>query len=152
MEKPGRQYLEQVMKIKITSRRDKSALLLLLLSCFGHVQLCATPQTAAHQAPPPLGSSRQEHWSGLPFPSPMHESEKLKVKLLSRIRLLATPWTAACQAPSPMGFYRQKSTGIGCHCLLWGHYYILPNMMHKSIISVAFLSNMHGSHLIVKEY
>ena len=31
---------------------------------------------AAHQAPPSLGSSRQEHWSGLPFPSPMHESER----------------------------------------------------------------------------
>ena len=28
---------------------------------------------AAYQAPPSLGSSRQEHWSGLPFPSPMHE-------------------------------------------------------------------------------
>ena len=33
---------------------------------------------AAHQAPPSLGFSRQEHWSGLPFPSPMHESEKWK--------------------------------------------------------------------------
>ena len=51
-------------------------LLLLLLSCFSHVRLCATPQTAAHQASPSLGFSRQEHWSGLPFPSPMHESEK----------------------------------------------------------------------------
>ena len=30
---------------------------------------------AAHQTPPSLGFSRQEHWSGLPFPSPMHESE-----------------------------------------------------------------------------
>ena len=30
---------------------------------------------AAHQAPPSLGFSRQEHWSGVPFPSPMHESE-----------------------------------------------------------------------------
>ena len=50
--------------------------LLLLLSHFSRVQLCATPQTAAHQAPPSLGFSRQEHWSGLPFPSPMHESEK----------------------------------------------------------------------------
>ena len=38
-------------------------------------RLCATPQMAAHQAPPSLGFSRQEHWSGLPFPSPMHESE-----------------------------------------------------------------------------
>ena len=39
-------------------------LLLLLLSHFSRVQLCATPQTAAHQAPPSLGFSRQEHWSG----------------------------------------------------------------------------------------
>ena len=45
--------------------------LLLLLSHFSRVQLCATPQTAAHQAPLSLGFSRQEHWSGLPFPSPM---------------------------------------------------------------------------------
>ena len=53
-------------------------LLLLLLSRFSRVRLCATPQMAAHQAPPSLGCSRQEHWSGLPFPSPMHESEKWK--------------------------------------------------------------------------
>ena len=31
---------------------------------------CETPETAAHEAPPSLGFSRQEHWSGLPFPSP----------------------------------------------------------------------------------
>ena len=43
------------------------------------LQLCRTlwtPETAVHQAPRSLGFSRQEHWSGLPFPSPMHESEK----------------------------------------------------------------------------
>ena len=45
-------------------------LLLLLLSRFSRVRLCATPQMAAHQAAPSLGFSRQEHWSGLPFPSP----------------------------------------------------------------------------------
>ena len=50
-------------------------LLLLLLSRFSCVRLCATPEFAAHQAPLSLGFSRQEHWSGLPFPSPMHESE-----------------------------------------------------------------------------
>ena len=33
---------------------------------------------AAHQVPLSLGFSRQEHWSGLPFPSPVHESEKWK--------------------------------------------------------------------------
>ena len=45
-------------------------LLLLLLSQFSHVWLCATPEMAAYQASPSLGFSRQEHWSGLPFPSP----------------------------------------------------------------------------------
>ena len=50
-------------------------LLLLLQSHFSRVQLCVTPQTAAHQAPPSPGFSRQEHRSGLPFPSPMRESE-----------------------------------------------------------------------------
>ena len=42
-------------------------LLLRLLSRFSRVRLCVTPETAAHQAPPPLGFSRQEHWSGLHF-------------------------------------------------------------------------------------
>ena len=54
----------------------QGGLLLLLLSHFSHVRLCVTPWTAAYQAPPSLGFSRQEHWSGLPFPSPMHENEK----------------------------------------------------------------------------
>ena len=53
-----------------------TGLLMLLLNHFSHVRLCATPYTAAHQAPPCLVFSRQEHWSGLPFPSPMHESKK----------------------------------------------------------------------------
>ena len=38
-------------------------LLLLLLSHFSCVGPCATPETAAHQAPLPLGFSRQEHWN-----------------------------------------------------------------------------------------
>ena len=37
------------------------------LSC---VRLLATPWTVAYQAPPSMGFSRQEYWSGLPFPSP----------------------------------------------------------------------------------
>ena len=42
-------------------------LLLLLLCHFSRVQLCATPEMTAHQAPPSLGFSRQEHWSWLPL-------------------------------------------------------------------------------------
>ena len=37
---------------------------------FSFVELCATPETAAHQAPLSLGLSRQEYWSGLPVSSP----------------------------------------------------------------------------------
>ena len=51
------------------------SLLLLLLSRFSRVRLSTTPEIAAHQAPLSLGFSRQEHWSGLPFPSPRQESE-----------------------------------------------------------------------------
>ena len=43
------------------------------------LQSCPTvcdPIDGTHQAPPSLGFSKQEHWSGLPFPPPMHESEK----------------------------------------------------------------------------
>ena len=87
---------------------------LLLLSHFSHIWLCATPEMAAHQAPPSLGFSRQEHWSGLPFPSPMHESESevaqscptQRPHRLQRTRLLH-PWD-----------FPGKSTGVGCHCPL----------------------------------
>ena len=41
-----------------------------VLSCFSHVQLFATPRTVACQAPLSMGLSRQDYWSGLPFPFP----------------------------------------------------------------------------------
>ena len=97
-------------------------MLLLLLSRFSRVRLCATPETAAHQAPLSLGFSRQEHWSGLPFPSPMHENEKWKwscsvVSASSRPHGLQ-PTRLLCPWDSP-----GKSTGVGCHCLLrWKTY------------------------------
>ena len=65
----------KIKRCLLLGRKAMTNLLLLLLSRFSRVRLCATPKTAAHQAPPSLGFSRQEHWSGLPFPSPMHESE-----------------------------------------------------------------------------
>ena len=85
--------------------------MLLLLSHFSRVQLCATPEMAAHQAPPSLGFSRQAHWRGLSFPSPIHETEKwkwkVKVKSFSHVRLFMSPWTSAYQVPPSMGFSRQ---------------------------------------------
>ena len=85
---------------------DRQGGLLLLLSRFSCVQLYATPETAAHQAPTSLGISRQEHWRGFWYSNAW--KWKVKVKLLSRVRLVATPWTAAYQAPPSMGFSRQE--------------------------------------------
>ena len=72
---------------------------------------------ATHQAPPSLGFSRQEHWSGLPFPSPMHASEKWKWSC----SVVSDPQRPHGLQPSrllrPWDF-PGKSTGVGCHCLL----------------------------------
>ena len=80
-------------------------------------QSCSTLYDPRECSPPSLGFSRQEHWSGLSFPSPMHENEKWKWSRsvvsdpqrpqgLQPTRLLH-PWE-----------FPGKSTGVGCHFLL----------------------------------
>ena len=99
------------------------AILLLLLSHFSRVRLCATPS---------LGFSRQEKWSGFPFPSPMHKSEKWKWSLsvmsdsslphgLQPTRLLP-PWD-----------FPGDSTGVGCHCLLREKWYTWSYLKNRNI-------------------
>ena len=90
------------------------------------LQSCPTLCDPIGQAPPSLGFSRQEHWSGLPFPSPVHESEKWKWSRsvvsdslgphgLQPTRLLC-PWD-----------FPGKRTGVGCHCLLCTDAVGIPN-------------------------
>ena len=121
-------------------------LLLLLLSRFSRVRLCATPETAAHQAPPSLGFPRQEHWSGLPFPSPMHESEEWKWSRsvmsdssrphgLQPTRLLH-PWD-----------FPGKSTGVGCHCLLQSY----TISTYKYIFAIIILNKLSSIKSIMNE-
>ena len=82
---------------------------------------------ATHQAPPSLGFSRQDHWSGLPFPSPMQESEKWKWSH----SVVSDSWWPHGLQPSrllcPWDF-PGKSTGVGCHCLLL----TLSSILHSS--------------------
>ena len=92
-------------------------LLLLLLSHFSRVRLCATPWTEAYQAFPSMGFSRQEHWEWVAISFSNAWKWKVKVKSLSHVWLFSTPWTAAYQAPPSMGFSRQQYWR-GCHCLL----------------------------------
>ena len=72
---------------------------------------------AAHQAPPSLGFSRQEHWSGMPFSSLMHESEKWKWSC----SVVSDPQRPYGLQPSRLFCtwdFPGKGTGVGCHCLL----------------------------------
>ena len=81
--------------------------LLLLLSCFSRVRLCATPQKAAHQASRPWDSPGKNTGVGCHF-----LLQCMKVNSESEVTqsypTLVTPWTAAHQAPLSMGFSRQK--------------------------------------------
>ena len=95
-----------------------------------HVRLCA-----AHQAPLSLRSSRQEYWSGLPFPSPMHAC---MLSHFSCVRLCATLWTAAHQAPLSTGFSRQ------------GYWSGLP--FPSPSIGLLFLKVKHFKEIFVIEF
>ena len=60
---------------------------------------------AAHQAPPSLGFSRQEHWSGLPFPSPMHESES---EVIQSCPTLSDPMDCSLTGSSIHGIFQAR--------------------------------------------
>ena len=64
----------------------------------------AIPWTAAYQAPPSMGFSRQEYWSGVPLPSPNMLS-RLVITLLPRSRRLLISWL---QSPSAVILEPQK--------------------------------------------
>ena len=82
-------------------------MLLLLLSRFSHVQLCATRDGSPPGSPVPgILQARTLEWVAISSSNAW--KWKVKVKLLSRVRLLATPWTVAYQASLSMGFSRQE--------------------------------------------
>ena len=91
--------------------------LLLLLSRFSHVRLCATPWTAAYQALPSTGFSRQEYWSGLPLPSPHHrglESKSRKSKNAWSNRQI-WPWSTEWSKAKANRVLPRECTGHSKH-------------------------------------
>ena len=130
------------------------SLLLLLLSRFSCVRLCVTPQMAAHQAPPSLGFSRQGQWSGLPFPSPVCESEKWKWSRSVSVWLFVTPWTTAYQAPPSMGFSRQEYwSGLPLPSLTFSSYSYIGRkgqkirklvIIDQVLTFLSYLQKVHG--------
>ena len=100
--------------------------------------------------PRPLGFSRQEHWSGLLFPSPVRESEKLKRSCsivsdyqrlhgLQPTRLLR-PWD-----------FPGKGTGAGCHCLLHSSFFCVCQGTTISICVQCISSTGKGCLKIAQE-
>ena len=98
-------------------------MLLLLLSHFSRVWLCATPQTAAHQAPRPWDSPGKNTGVGCHF-----LLQCMKVKSESKSLRLLRPWD-----------FPGKSTGVGCHCLLPIKVYTYIKTLH-AVYLIFFLS------------
>ena len=113
----GCHFLLQCIKMKVKS--------------LSRVRLLATPWTAAYQAPPSMGFSRQEYWSGVSLPSPLLPTSCVNLSKLLNLLVLcacvcvlsrfscvwffATLWTVACQALPSMGFSRKKYwSGLPC--------------------------------------
>ena len=83
------------------------------MKLFSHVWLLATPWTAAYLAPPSMGFSRQEYWSGVPLPSPMLNIRSLDFSYLTAENLYPiTNITLLSPQPSflPLFWWVQLST------------------------------------------
>ena len=148
------QFLQLYIWVQCRGRRQKCpspsfslewrwllSFLLLLLSRVSRVQLCVTASTAAHQAPRSLGFSRQEHRSGLPFPSPMHESEG---EVAQSCPTLSNPMDCSLPGSSVRGIFQARvlesgATAIYIIILVW-----LPLMivLHNFCLMFHKINNM----------
>ena len=122
-------------------------LLLLLLSRFSRVRLCATPWTAAYQFPPSMGFSRQEYWSRVPSPSPKNVQNKSKHKnnkcfsRVTAVRVLSLPGSH-----SPPYLPRVTSNAVlisgpavrVAHILFWSYSCVFSPPMSTAIRTSVF--------------
>ena len=104
-----------------------------MLSHFSRVRLCATPWTAAHQAPPSLGFSRQEHWSGLPFPSPVHESESEVAQLCLT---LSNPMDCSLPGSSIHGIFQARLLEWGAIAFSDSHHYRSAKLNLQAMLKI----------------
>ena len=92
--------------------------MLLLLSHFSHVRLCVTPEMAAHQAPPSLGFSRQEHWSGLLPGASVRNSAHGKGHEEGGLAY-AKAWSSLRKPPVPEHLTPKPESVLCSHIHLW---------------------------------
>ena len=101
------------------------------------VRLCATPWTVVHQAPPFLGFSRPEHWSGLPFPSPTYIIHPFKAYDLV---FFSTRWAVRPSPPSILEHF---------HHPMKDPTPISPSPLHWSEAAIPIKHNLLGTPLAV---
>ena len=80
------------------------------VSSLSRVRLFVTPWTVAYKAPPSMGFSRQQYWSGLPFPSPMHKSER---EVAQSCPTLSDPVDCSLQGSSVHGIFQAAALEWG---------------------------------------
>ena len=98
------------------------------------IRLLATPWTAAHQAPPSMGFSRQEYWSGVPSPSPSKELASFNFKVEITVHSdfgVQENKIYLCFHISP--FYLPWSDGTGCHDLSFFECWVLSQLFHSPL-------------------
>ena len=121
--------------LKLTTLTSVAAAAKSLQSCLcdtSAVSLCVTPEMAAHQAPLSLGFSRQEHWSGLPLPSP-----PLPLNNRNTTGFFFAPFTCTWGACIPVTIVSITIKGRGCG---WDR----SSQTHRT--------KMSGSHLLDSSY
>ena len=101
-------------------------LLLLLLRHFSRVQLCATPQMAAYQAPLSPGFSKQEHWNGLPFLPPMYESES---EVTQSFLTFSHPMDCSAPGSSIHGIFQARVLEWGAVAISTRYLHAAPNLL-----------------------
>ena len=96
------------MVFGISQNVFSNSVLLMFAAAAKWLQSCPTlcdPGDGSPPAPPSLGFSRQEHWNGFLFPSPMHESES---EVTQSCPTPSDPMDCSLPGPSVQGFARQE--------------------------------------------
>ena len=91
-----------------------------------------------------LGFSRQEHWSGLPFPSPMHESKNER-EVSQSCPTLSDPMDCSLPGSSVHGIFQARVLEWGAIALSVPHFYLPTKMNSSNFPSVGFNFNSFPS-------
>ena len=103
---------------------------------FSRVRLLATPWTAAYQAPPSMGFSRQEYWSRVPLPSPAAAAAAAAAKSLQSCLTLCDPMDCSPPGFSVHGILQARTLEWVAIIELEYHNFVIPNDTKIKVIVI----------------